>query len=127
MQLKSIIEALKFCENDSFVDSIKLYTNNQQYFKQCFENEKSRKKNKDLQAQIDKLKLDKGVIIFPEDKDNAVKQSRGMKILEAAMRDTQAHSNEQYRPSQFKQGNGRLDRKKSNLRCSFLFRIINIV
>lgn len=29
MQLKSIIEALKFCENDSFVDSIKLYTNDQ--------------------------------------------------------------------------------------------------
>lgn len=94
MQLKSIIEALKFCENDSFVDSIKLYTNNQQYFKQCFENEKSRKKNKDLWAQIDKLKLDKGLIIFPEDKDNAVKQSRGMKILEAAIRDTQAHNND---------------------------------
>ena len=49
-----------------------------------------------------------------------------MKILEAAMRDTQAH-NKTYRPSWFKQGNGRLDRRKSNLRCSFLFRIVNIV
>ena len=94
MQLKSIIEALKFCENDSFVDSIKLYTNNQQYFKQCFENEKSRKKNKDLWAQIDKLKLDKGLIIFPEVEDNAVKQSRGMRILEVAIKDTQAHNND---------------------------------
>ena len=94
MQLKSIIEALKFCENDSFVDSIKLCTNNQQYFKQCFENEKSRKKNKDLWAQIDKLKLDKGLIIFPEVEDNAVKQSRGMRIFEATTNDTQAHNND---------------------------------
>ena len=35
-----------------------------------------------------------------------------MKILEAAMRDTQAH-NKTYRPSWFKQGNGILDRKVS--------------
>lgn len=48
-------------------------------------------KNKDLWEEIDNLQIDKQLMMFPADKDNSIEESRGMRILKSALKDTQEY------------------------------------
>ena len=92
MQLKAVIEALKACKNIGPQNTVKvLYTTDQQYFDNCFNDKANRRKNKDLWEEIDNLQIDKQLMMFPADKDNSIEESRGMRILKSALKDTQEY------------------------------------
>lgn len=91
MQLKAVIEALKACKNIGPQNTVKVYTTDQQYFDNCFNDKANRRKNKDLWEEIDNLQIDKQLMMFPADKDNSIEESRGMRILKSALKDTQEY------------------------------------
>ena len=86
MQLKAVIEALKACKDIGPQNTVKVYTTDQQYFDNCFNDKASRRKNKDLWEEIDNLQIDKQLMMFPADKDNSIEESRGMRILRVPLK-----------------------------------------